>query len=124
MNICADPQPAADASTPRYDTRHRAPNTDHPLPAPGLAEIRIVSATPEAARQVAEVIHRVFAGEEQRSYPAGDDGSGTRLYLTVDTLREVHASRGPAVSAPSRRGGRYGSGTDTLDGRVHHGESG
>ncbi|WP_407551609.1 hypothetical protein QOM21_18850 [Streptomyces sp. Pv4-95] len=124
MNICADPQPAADASTPRYDTRHRAPHADHPLPAPGLAEVRIVSATPDAARQVAEVIHRVFVGEEQRSYPAGDDGSGTRLYLTVDTLREVSTSRGPAASAPPQRRGRHGSRTDTVNGRVHHGESG
>ncbi|MFH8567762.1 hypothetical protein [Streptomyces sp. NPDC017993] len=123
MNTYADPRPAADASTPRYDARHPAPHTDRPLPAPGLAEVRIVSATPDAARQVAEVIHRAFTGEEPSSYPVGDDGSGTLLSLTVDTLREADASRGPETSAPQRRvppGTRPG----TLNGRVHHSEPG
>ncbi|MBT2442779.1 hypothetical protein J7E93_22240 [Streptomyces sp. ISL-36] len=54
-----------------------------PLPQAGHAEIRIVAATPDAARAVAEVIRRAFAGTEQRSYP-GPEG-GTRLRLTVDT---------------------------------------
>ncbi|MGW2015612.1 hypothetical protein [Streptomyces sp. NPDC001927] len=53
------------------------------LPSAGHAEIRIVAATPEAARAVAELIRRTFAGTEQRSYPASD--GGTRLHLTVDT---------------------------------------
>ncbi|MEV4944324.1 hypothetical protein [Streptomyces sp. NPDC053755] len=52
-------------------------------PAAGHAEIRIVAATPEAARAVAEVIRLSFAGTEQRSYPVPD--GGTRLHLTVDT---------------------------------------
>ncbi|MFF9013407.1 hypothetical protein ACF09C_10635 [Streptomyces sp. NPDC014870] len=53
------------------------------LPSVGHAEIRIVAATPEAARAVAQVIRRSFAGAEQRSYPVPD--GGTRLHLTVDT---------------------------------------
>lgn len=50
------------------------------------AEVRIVAATPEAARRVAEVLRRCFASTEQRSYPAGGEG-GTRLHLTLDTAR-------------------------------------
>ncbi|MFD7615055.1 hypothetical protein [Streptomyces sp. NPDC059828] len=65
---------------------------NEPLPQPGHAEIRIVAATPEAARAVAEVLRRSFAGTEQRSYPA--QGSGTRLHLTVDT----ETAAGPARS--------------------------
>ncbi|MFF5784169.1 hypothetical protein ACFY8P_04270 [Streptomyces sp. NPDC012693] len=58
--------------------------TDHAAPPPaGYAEIRIVAATPEAARAVAEVVRRAFAGTEQRSYPVPE--GGTRLHLTVDT---------------------------------------
>ncbi|MDI9888554.1 hypothetical protein QMZ92_30340 [Streptomyces sp. HNM0645] len=68
------------------------PAENEPLPRPGLAEIRIVAATPEAARTVAEVIRRCFAGTEQRSYPA--PGGGTRLHLTVDT----ETAAGPARS--------------------------
>ncbi|MFJ3904481.1 hypothetical protein [Streptomyces sp. NPDC090025] len=66
------------------------PTENEPLPQGGYAEIRIVSATPEAARAVAEVIRRCFSGAEQRSYPAPD--GGTRLHLTVDT----GAAAGPA----------------------------
>lgn len=66
------------------------PTENEPLPQAGHAEIRIVSATPEAARAVAEVIRRCFAGAEQRSYPA--PGGGTRLHLTVDT----ETAAGPA----------------------------
>ncbi|WP_326766441.1 hypothetical protein OG978_19415 [Streptomyces sp. NBC_01591] len=62
------------------------------LPQAGHAEIRIVAATPEAARAVAEVIRRCFAGTEQRSYPAPE--GGTRLHLTVDT----ESAAGPARS--------------------------
>lgn len=39
------------------------------LPSAGRAEIRIVAASPETARQVAEAIRRSFATTEQRSYP-------------------------------------------------------
>ncbi|MFC8584485.1 hypothetical protein ACFUGD_08030 [Streptomyces sp. NPDC057217] len=59
------------------------PVENEPLPPAGHAEIRIVAATPETARAVAEVLRRSFAGTEQRSYPAQD--GGTRLHLTVDT---------------------------------------
>lgn len=58
---------------------------DQPSPAPGLADVHIVAGSPEAARQVAEALRRSFAGTEQRSYPAGPNGTGTRLHLTVDT---------------------------------------
>lgn len=50
------------------------------------AEVRIVAASPEVARRVAEVLRRCFSATEQRSYPAGA-GGGTRLQLTVDTSR-------------------------------------
>ncbi|MET7761956.1 hypothetical protein ABZS86_28645 [Streptomyces sp. NPDC005355] len=61
-------------------------------PAAGRAEVRIVAASPEAARQVAEVLRRCFAAGEQRSYPAGHDG-GTRLHLTVDTTHTAEPTR-------------------------------
>ncbi|MEU9296149.1 hypothetical protein [Streptomyces sp. NPDC048266] len=57
------------------------------LPSAGYAEVRIVAATPEAARAVAEVVRRAFAGTEQRSYPVPE--GGTRLHLTVDTTDSV-----------------------------------
>ncbi|MEI5009152.1 hypothetical protein ACIOWI_24815 [Streptomyces sp. NPDC087659] len=62
------------------------------MPSLGLAEVRIIAHTPEAARAVAEVLRRCFAGAEQRSYP-GLDGD-TRLHLTVDTAT-------PAGSSPA-----------------------
>ncbi|UNO41108.1 hypothetical protein [Streptomyces sp. MST-110588] len=65
-----------------------------PLPSSGLAEIRIVAATSEVARQVAEALRRRFAGEDALGCPAHSDGSGTVLYLTVDTMRE-HGRPGP-----------------------------
>lgn len=68
------------------------PVENEPLPQAGHAEVRIVAATPEAARTVAEVIRRCFAGTEQRSYPT--PGGGTRLHLTVDT----ETAAGPARS--------------------------
>ncbi|MEU2263666.1 hypothetical protein ABZ557_26105 [Streptomyces sp. NPDC019645] len=65
------------------------------MPSLGLAEVRIIAHTPEAARAVAEVLRRCFAGAEQRSYP-GLDGD-TRLHLTVDTATPA----GPAGSSPA-----------------------
>ncbi|MFF9503460.1 hypothetical protein [Streptomyces sp. NPDC014656] len=62
-----------------------------PCRRPGYAEVRIVSATPDAARMVADVLRHCFAGEEQRSYPA--PGGGTRLHLTVDTARTAEPAR-------------------------------
>ncbi|MFE7778844.1 hypothetical protein ACFU5O_34210 [Streptomyces sp. NPDC057445] len=61
-------------------------------PSAGRVEVRVVAASPEAARQVAEVLRRCFAGTEQRSYPAGSDG-GTRLHLTVDTTHAAEPAR-------------------------------
>ncbi|MFF3782943.1 hypothetical protein [Streptomyces sp. NPDC001933] len=83
------------------------PVEKEPLPQAGHAEIRIVAATPEAARAVAEVIRRCFAGTEQRSYPAA--AGGTRLHLTVDT----ESAAGPALSwlttsRPSAHTGAHG----------------
>ncbi|MET7933304.1 hypothetical protein [Streptomyces sp. NPDC005322] len=66
----------------------------------GRAEVRIVSASPEAARQVAEVLRRCFASIEQRSYPAGADG-GTRLHLTVDTTHTAEPARSWLVASQS-----------------------
>jgi hypothetical protein len=58
-----------------------------PLPEPGFADVCIIAASPETARQIAAVLRRSFAGTEQRSYPTGPGGDGTRLQLTVDTTR-------------------------------------
>jgi hypothetical protein len=63
-----------------------------PLPSEGHAEVRIVAASPEAARRVAEVLRRCFASTEQRSYPAGREG-GTRLHLTLDTARTAEPAQ-------------------------------
>ncbi|MER6677317.1 hypothetical protein [Streptomyces sp. NPDC000983] len=75
------------------------------VPQAGYAEVRIVAATPDAARMVADVLRRCFAGGEQRSYPA--PGGGTRLHLTVDTARTAEparswlaASRPPSGTGP------------------------
>ncbi|MFE9628456.1 hypothetical protein [Streptomyces sp. NPDC006527] len=61
-------------------------------PTDGHAEVRIVAASPEAARRVAEVLRQCFAANEQRSYPADSQG-GTRLQLTVDTTRPAEPAR-------------------------------
>ncbi|WP_042383094.1 hypothetical protein [Streptacidiphilus melanogenes] len=60
---------------------------DQQLPPLGYADVRIIAATPEAAREVALLLRSAFASTEQRSYPTGRDGTGTRLHLTVDTTR-------------------------------------
>ncbi|MFF9849434.1 hypothetical protein [Streptomyces sp. TLI_105] len=80
------------------------PTDTAPLPSAGQAEIRIVAATPEAARAVAQVIRRSFAGTEQRSYPVPD--GGTRLHLTVDTETTAEpALSWLTTSSPSSRAG-------------------
>ncbi|MCB8902344.1 hypothetical protein E0F75_008095 [Streptomyces sp. CB02980] len=62
------------------------------------------AATPEAARAVAQVIRRSFAGAEQRSYPVPE--GGTRLHLTVDTGSAAEpALPWLATSRPSPRTG-------------------
>ncbi|WP_324605822.1 MULTISPECIES: hypothetical protein [unclassified Streptomyces] len=50
----------------------------------GMVEVRIVSMDAEAARHVADALRLLFAGDEQRSYPALTSGRGTRLHLTLD----------------------------------------
>jgi hypothetical protein len=67
--------------------------THEPFPSEGHAEVRIVAATPEVARRVAEVLRRCFASTEQRSYPEGPAG-GTRLHITLDTAQAAE----PALS--------------------------
>ncbi|MFE3637098.1 hypothetical protein [Streptomyces sp. NPDC059168] len=67
------------------------------------AEVRIVAATPEAARRVAEVLRHCFASTEQRSYPAGREG-GTRLHLTLDTAHPAEPARSwLSTSTPAER---------------------
>jgi hypothetical protein len=70
------------------------------LPSEGRAEVRIVAATPEVARRVAEVLRRCFASAEQRSYPAGREG-GTRLHLTLDTAHAAEPARTWLVTSES-----------------------
>lgn len=62
-------------------------------PSAGDVEVRLVASSPEAARQVAEVLRRCFASSEQRSYPVGTVAGGTRLHLTVDTARAAEPAR-------------------------------
>ncbi|MFF1654073.1 hypothetical protein [Streptomyces sp. NPDC058255] len=69
-------------------------------PLDGHAEVRIVAASPDAARRVAEVLRHCFAATEQRSYPAGGDG-GTRLQLTLDTTRTAESARSWLVTSQS-----------------------
>ena len=61
-------------------------------PPDGHADVRIVAASPEVARRVAEVLRHCFATTEQRSYPADAEG-GTRLELTVDTTSAAEPAR-------------------------------
>ncbi|MFI0153047.1 hypothetical protein [Streptomyces lydicus] len=78
------------------------------MPSAGIAEVRIVAASPEAARRIAEVLRHCFPATEQRSYPAGHDG-GTRLHMTVDTTHtpEPHATAPPwLVASKSAARGR------------------
>ncbi|MEV6741038.1 hypothetical protein AB0N14_30600 [Streptomyces sp. NPDC051104] len=59
------------------------------VPAEGTVEVRIVSMDAEAARHVADALRLLFAGDEQRSYPAFTSGRGTRLHLTLDPARDA-----------------------------------
>ncbi|WP_405536187.1 hypothetical protein OG787_22445 [Streptomyces sp. NBC_00075] len=61
-------------------------------PSDEYAEVRVVAASPEVARRVAEILRRCFDTTEQRSYPAGPDG-GTLLDLTVDTTHAAEPAR-------------------------------
>jgi hypothetical protein len=71
--------------------------TDRSLPAPGLADVRITAASPDVARKVAQVLRAWFASTEQRSYPVGTTGTGTRLHLTVDA---AHTPELPGSARP------------------------
>jgi len=73
---------------------------DDSLPGPGIAEVRITAASPDVARQVAQELRAWFASTEQRSYPAGDTGTGTCLHLTVDTARPRRTDQGQAPGPP------------------------
>ncbi|MGW5346644.1 hypothetical protein [Streptomyces sp. HUAS TT3] len=89
------------------------PHKTETLPAAGHAEVRIVAATPETARAVAEVLRRHFDTTEQRSYPA--PGGGTRLHLTVDTENVAGPARSwLATSGPSANTGAHAEETDGL----------
>jgi hypothetical protein len=82
------------ASPRRVTVTDRPPSAAHTVrtapPRTALAEVRVIAASPEAARRVAETLRRTFAGTEQRSYPATPEG-GTRLHLTVDTTQAPRA---------------------------------
>jgi hypothetical protein len=75
-------------------------NSAQRLPSSGRAEVRIVAASPEVARKIADVLRHSFAATEQRSYPAGDEG-GTRLHLTVDTTHPAAWAQSWLVSSES-----------------------
>jgi hypothetical protein len=61
-------------------------------PPDGYADVRVVAASPDVARRVAEVLRHCFAATEQRSYPADSEG-GTCLELTVDTTSAAEPAR-------------------------------
>jgi hypothetical protein len=97
--------PSAETGSTRMETwRHMG--TDSSLPAHDVAEVRITAASPEVARRVAQVLRVWFSSTEQRSYPAGVTGSGTRLHLTVDTAHtpELPGRFQPWLAAPSQMG--------------------
>ncbi|MEU4210004.1 hypothetical protein AB0F13_08400 [Streptomyces sp. NPDC026206] len=75
------------------------------IPPAGLADVRIVAASPETARQIAEVLRRCFSSTEQRSYPAGPEG-GTRLHLSVDTAHAAEPARSWLAASTSASGNR------------------
>jgi len=69
----------------------------------GLAEVRIIAADPDVARRVALVLRQVFPCDEPRSYPAGPNGHGTLLHLTVDTRRTAGDPSAPSPWLDSSR---------------------
>lgn len=65
-------------------------------PGPGIADVHVEAATPEAARQVTETLRRVFAITETSETTGSSDTPGasgvpgesvTRVRLIVDTVR-------------------------------------
>ncbi|MFF3561419.1 hypothetical protein ACFYXS_15400 [Streptomyces sp. NPDC002574] len=83
------------ASPSRVTVTGRPPPAAHTVrTAPAwtaLAEVRVIAASPEAARGVVDALRQHFAGTEQRSYPASPEGGTTRLHLTVDTTQAPRA---------------------------------
>ncbi|GGV81804.1 hypothetical protein [Streptomyces massasporeus] len=67
------------------------------LPMGDLAEVRIIAASPDIAQRVTQLLRRNLRCDEPRSYPAGPDGQGTLLHLTVDTghVGEETVARSP-----------------------------
>ncbi|WP_439333379.1 hypothetical protein [Streptomyces cahuitamycinicus] len=88
----------------RPGRRHLAESPE--LPSAGNVDVRLAASSPEAARQVAEVLRRSFASTEQRSYPVGTVADGTRLHLTVDTARAAEPGRTWPVTSQSSGDGR------------------
>ncbi|MEU9309529.1 hypothetical protein [Streptomyces sp. NPDC048256] len=70
--------------------------------------MRLVASSPEAARQIAEILRRGFASSEQRSCPAGTVAGtmagGTLLHLTVDTARPAEPARAWLVTSRQHDG--------------------
>ncbi|GHC50709.1 hypothetical protein [Streptomyces flavofungini] len=64
------------------------------------AEVRIVTTSPETARRVADVLRRFFACDEGRSYPAGPEGTDTRLHLTLDASHAAAPSHSTHAVRP------------------------
>ncbi|MEU9572954.1 hypothetical protein AB0D62_24410 [Streptomyces massasporeus] len=75
---------------PAYET------ADGDLSLGDLAEVRIIAASPDIAQQVAQLLRRYLRCDEPRSYPAGPDGQGTLLHLTVDTGQVVEEPFAPS----------------------------
>ena len=83
----------------RPDDTHGTPEVRWAPPVDdGLAEVRVIAADPATAQRVARVLRQVFPCDEPRSYPAGHDGRGTLLHLTVDTRLAVTGA--PHEAAP------------------------
>lgn len=94
---------------PTYETADGDP------PVVGLAEVRIIAAGPDTAQRVAQLLRRNFRCDEPRSYPAGADGQGTLLHLTVDT---GHVVEEPSAESP------WLTTSHTQAGRAHTDEPG
>ncbi|MGW1075000.1 hypothetical protein [Streptomyces sp. NPDC002537] len=88
-----------------------------PAPPTGHADVRIIAASPDTARRVAEVLRHCFDSTEQRSYPAGQ-GGGTLLHLTVDTTHPAEPARSWLASS------RTSADDHSQDHQEHQGHKG
>jgi hypothetical protein len=88
VRSAADAEVAASADL-KVPAPGDAPLAGHMEPPEGdeRAEVRIIAADPDVAQRVALLLRQGFHCDEPRSYPAGADGHGTLLHLTVDTGR-------------------------------------